>query len=390
MMDIKKLRENKLIVDKVEEALQAAYSSNQEFNAVLDEAEPLSFKSLRDPDHEYLVKVSDALYWVERDAYLDELDHWEGQREVNQHETAMAFIKDSDQQAVFLDLVDAIRFGRIAPFVGAGLSKPCGYPMWGEALRKIAQKLNGLDVQNIEPMMAQYDYLQAAQVLHDAAGQQVQHFIKTEFRQRGAISGPVTLLPLLANGCIVTTNFDTVIEDLFKGKGHSLDGYMYGTQAGNNFVQRLLRGERCILKLHGDAGQANTHVFTLAQYQAAYGGAGGEAFAFQNQLPRALRQIFISHSLLFLGCSLEQDKTLDLFKSVVDEAAFEIPDHFALLNEPATPQDRARKEDRLLQLKIRPLWYATPEDADGKPDHSLLEQVLRLAIAVARKQVVFG
>ncbi len=390
MMDIKKLRDSKLIVDKVEEALQAAYSSNQEFNAVLDHADPLSFRSLRDPEHEYLVKVSDALYWVERDAYLDELDHWEGQCQVDQHEAATAFIKGSDQQAVFLDLVDAIRFGRIAPFVGAGLSRPCGYPMWGEALRKIAQKLNGISVQDIEPLMAQYDYLKAAQVLHDAAAEQVQHFIKTEFRQRGAITGPVTLLPQLANGCIVTTNFDTVIEDLFKENGPSLDGYMYGTQAGNNFVQRLLRGERCILKLHGDAGQANTHVFTQAQYQAAYGGAGGEPFAFQNQLPKALRQIFISHSLLFLGCSLEQDKTLDLFKSVVDEGAFEVPDHFALLNEPATPQERAKKEARLLQLRIRPLWYATPADADGKPDHSLLEQLLKLAIAVARKQVVFG
>lgn len=385
MMDIKKLRENKLIVDKVEEVLQAAYSSNQEFNTVLDEAEPLSFKSLRDPNHEYLMKVSDALYWVERDAYLDELDHWEGQRQVDQHESATAFIKDSDQQAVFLDLVDAIRFGRIAPFVGAGLSKACGYPMWGEALRKIAKKLNGLDVQDIEPLMEQYDYLQAAQVLHDASTQQVQHFIKTEFRQRGAINGPVRLLPELANGCIVTTNFDTVIEDLLRDQGQPLDGYMHGTQAGNNFVQRLLRGERCILKLHGDAGQANTHVFTRAQYQAAY----GDPFAFQNQLPRALRQIFISHSLLFLGCSLEQDKTLDLFKSVVDEAAFEIPDHFALLNEPSAAQERARKEARLLQLKIRPMWYATPVDVDGKPDHSLLEQILKLAIAVARRQVVF-
>lgn len=389
-MDIQKLRDNKLIVDKVEEALQAAYSSNEEFNAVLDEAEPLSFKSLRDPEHEYLVKVSDALYWVERDAYLDELVSWEEQREVNQHEAATAFVKGSDQQAVFLDLVDAIRSRRIAPFVGAGLSRPCGYPMWGEALRKIAQKLQGLDVQDIEPLMAAYDYLQAAQVLHEAAAQQVEHFIKTAFRQRGAITGPVTLLPRLANGCIVTTNFDTVIEDLFRDSGQPLDGYMHGTQAGNNFVQRLLRGERCILKLHGDAGQPNTHVFTQAQYQAAYGGDGGEPLAFQKQLPRALRQIFISHSLLFLGCSLEQDKTLDLFKSVVDEGAFEIPDHFALLNEPATPQERARKEARLLQLKIRPLWYPAPADVEGKPDHSLLEQVLRLAIAVARKQVMFG
>lgn len=37
---------------------------------------------------------------------------------------------------------------------------------------------------------------------------------------------------------------------------------------------------------------------------------------------------------------MEQDKTLDLFKHVVDEAAFEIPDHFALLNEPATAAER--------------------------------------------------
>ncbi len=250
----------------------------------------------------------------------------------------------------------------------------------------MAKKLDGLDAQDIETLMARYDYLQAAQMLHDASADQVRHFIKTEFRQRaGMVSGPVLLLPELAQGCIVTTNFDTVIEDLFQQRGHALDGYMYGMQPGNAFVQRLLRGERCILKLHGDARQENTYVFTQSQYQTAY----GEPLSFQNQLPRALRQIFISHSLLFVGCSLEQDKTLDLFKSVVDEAAFEIPDHFALLNEPATPQERARKEARLLQLKIRPLWYFTPPNVEGYPDHSLLEQILKLAIAVARRQVVF-
>ena len=384
-MDIKKLRENKLIVDKVEEALQAAYTSNADFNAVLDEADPLTFKSLRDPEHEYFINISDALYWVERDAYLDELDHWEGKRQIDQHEAASRFIKESDQSAVFLDLVDALRIGRIAPFVGAGLSRACGYPMWGEALRKLAQKLDGLGIQGIEPLMAQYDYLQAAQVLHAAAPDQVQNFIKTEFRKRGAILGPILLLPELAKGCIVTTNFDSVIEDLFSELKQGLDGYMYGTQPGNAFVQRLLRGERCILKLHGDARQENSYVFTQAQYEAAY----GQPLAFQNQLPRALRQIFISHSLLFLGCSLEQDKTLDLFKFVIDEAAFEIPDHFALLNEPASPQERAAKEARLLKLKIRPLWYSTPAGEDGKPDHSLLEQILKLVIAVARRQVVF-
>ncbi len=385
-MDIQKLRDSKLIVDKVEEALQAAYNSKAEFNEQLDQVDPVVLKSLRDPDHEYLIKASDVLYWVERDAYLDELEHWEGKRQADEHESATEFIHDSDQLPVFLDLVDAIRGGRVAPFVGAGLSKACGYPMWGEALRKMAQKPWSPGLQALEPMLAAYDYLHAAQALHDAAADQVRHFIKTEFRQRGAIGGPVRLLPDLAKGCIVTTNFDTVIEDLFRDRGQPLDGYMHGTQAGHNFVQRLLRGERCILKLHGDAGQDNTHVFTRAQYEAAY----GEPLAFQNQLPRALRQIFISHSLLFIGCSLEQDKTLELFQRVVEEGAFEIPDHFAVMSEPENAVLKAQKEARLLHLKVRPIWYSTPLSSDGGPDHGMLEKILKLAIAVARKQVVLG
>ncbi|MGL6159745.1 SIR2 family protein [Microbulbifer sp.] len=380
-MDIKKLRDSKIIVDRVEETLQAAYASNQDFNSALDEMEPLSFKGIRDPEHIYSYTPSEILYWADRNAYLDELDHWDGQRQTHEHQQAIHFIKESEQTPVFLDLVDAIRLNRITPFVGAGLSRACGYPMWGEALRKMAVRLEGFGVADIAPMLQEFDYLKAAQMLYEASAEQVNNFIRTEFRQRSSAgSGPVMLLPELSSGCVVTTNFDSVIEDLFSSRGSPLDGYMYGMQPGNNFVQRLLRGERCILKLHGDARQENSYVFTAQQYQAAY----GDPISFQNQLPRALRQIFISNSLLFLGCSLEQDRTLDLFKSVVDEAEFEIPDHFALLNKPGNQEETAQKEARLFKLKIRPLWYETP---DG--DHSLLEHILKLAIAVARKQVVF-
>ena len=187
-MDINKLRENKLIVDKVEEALQAAYSSNGDFNAVLDEAEPIAFTSLKDPEHQYVYPISEVLYWTDRDAYLDELDQWEGICQISQHDAAIRFIKQSDQVAVFLDLVDAVRLGRISPFVGAGISKACGYPMWGEALRKITLKLNGIEVQDIEPLMAKYDYLQAAQLLYEAAADQVKHFIKAGRRNCRASS----------------------------------------------------------------------------------------------------------------------------------------------------------------------------------------------------------
>ena len=44
-MDIQKLRDSKLIVDKVEEALQAAYNSKTEFNELLDQADPVVLKA---------------------------------------------------------------------------------------------------------------------------------------------------------------------------------------------------------------------------------------------------------------------------------------------------------------------------------------------------------
>jgi hypothetical protein len=37
-----------------------------------------------------------------------------------------------------------------------------------------------------------------------------------------------------------------------------------------------------------------------------------EALHWQAPLPKALRQVFISQSLLFVGCRLEQDWTLEL------------------------------------------------------------------------------
>ncbi|MEI6150502.1 MAG: SIR2 family protein, partial [bacterium] len=91
-----------------------------------------------------------------------------------------------------------------------------------------------------------------------------------------------------------------------------------------------------------------------SQYTEAY---GSPDFDFTKPLPKALRQIFVSHSLLFLGCSLEQDRTLTLFQKVCNDKQFEIPDHFAILPAPPDTANKSAKEGRLLNLRIRPIWY---------------------------------
>jgi hypothetical protein len=181
--------------------------------------------------------------------------------------------------------------------------------------------------------------LKLAQRLHDAAPSQLNNHIRTTFRvkaeletNRAQIPKVIQLLSRLCAGAMVTTNFDTLIEDWFKSNvAAEFDGLLFGLQQNSNFVQKLLKGDRCLLELHGDAGNPETYVFTEAQYKVGY---GQDKIDFSLQLPKALRQIYISHSLLFLGCSLTQDKTMELFKEVKDLGEFAIPEHFALLAEP--------------------------------------------------------
>ena len=251
------------------------------------------------------------------------------------HKQALTAIAGYDQLPLVKELVDAIIRRRIAPFIGAGMSFACGYPLWGAALEVLKQKVEGVDDALFAKALREYDYLEAAQLLWDKDDTQLKNFIRTKFSDgrlpAGDVSGPILHVPHFCHGCVITTNFDPVIEAAFKKCGREpFDGYMHGVQAGNKFVPKLIKGDRCILKLHGDAEDHDSYIFTKRQYADGY----GDPFDFTKPLPRALRQIFVSHSLFFLGCSLESDKTLELFTHVCDQGDFEIPNHFAILPEP--------------------------------------------------------
>lgn len=363
------VKDNKDLIDRVEQLLKAAYDENAELHEAINGEVPLQVQSLN-PDREpYSIESSEALFWVERDTYYDELDFCL----LKHHEAAIQYIKINDLAPTFHDLVDAIKRKRAVPFIGAGMSFPSGFPLWGDALKKILDRMDGIDLAAVSAEIEDFNYLKAAQLLWDHDATQVKHFVRNKFalRQipREGVNGPISLLEKISTGCLITTNFDSVIESVI-GKGH-LEGYMHGLQQGNKFVPKLIKGDRCILKLHGDAEDNETYVFTEEQYANGY----GDPFDFSKPLPKALRQIFVGQSLVFLGCSLEQDKTLELFADVISDSKFEIPDHFAILPEPEGQESRNQKESRLIDLKIRPIWYPARE-------HEFVERYLKLAIDI--------
>lgn len=392
-MDSKKLHGLAEMVKNFKSSVKNVLDENADFHEAINGIAPLEFSGVGDDPAKYLVDASDILFWHDSAAYMTELETWNGQKSNEVHQGIARYLEETDQTTVFAAMVEAIRRKRVTPFVGAGLSKPCKFPLWGEAITNLIGKFSGPGtvaattppsasnyLDDAKKHVAEWKYLEAMQLLyqHDRTG--VENFIRNAFAKKGDIIGPVRHLPEIADGCIVTTNFDTLIEDIYIQRNRPIQGYMHGIQERSKFVSQLIQGERCILKLHGNVNEPTTYIFSQEQYAAAYGDG---AIDFTKPLAKTLRQIFVSSSLLFLGCSLEQDRTLELFEAVVASNEFEVPDHFAIVSKPASPGDLVIKEKRLLEMKIRPIWY----EVDADRNHTRLGQLLSYAVDRATGRV---
>ena len=367
-------------------------SENSLFHEELNGDSPIEFYGLdanQDIPNPYSIEASDVLFWHDPTAYLDEMERWSNKVEADKYENIKEYLSESNQIAQFNRLVNAIRKQRVAPFIGAGLSKNYGFPLWGEALKaifekaKINESIGDVIKDKISSYIERWEYIEAADALYDLDPVIVASYLMNNFdannirnNLKPESAGIASLLPKLTDSCIITTNFDGIIEQVFLNAQKPIQGYMYGMQQENQFATKLVQGDKCILKLHGNFDSQNSHIFSSSQYAAAY---GDSEIDYTKQLPRTLRQIFISHSLLFLGCSLLQDRTMDVFQDIIDSNSFDIPNHFSLM---PNSSNKDGKESALLNLNIQPIWYEVIEH-----DHSQLEELLRFAVDCANGKV---
>lgn len=222
-------------VDKFKDAVKKELDNkNGEFHEAINDEEPITFKGLgaEGERSEYLVDPSDVLFWHDPTAYLDELERWKGQKVLDEHLEIRKYLDDSDQLNPFSRLVEAIKRGRVAPFVGAGLSYPYKLPLWGQALERLVTKLEGASksdqramlpvlqyLENVKELLGQWKYLEAAQLIYENHKTRFENFVLNTFDGSNVLEffGVLDLLPQLSDGCIITTNFDNLIERVYTG-----------------------------------------------------------------------------------------------------------------------------------------------------------------------------
>ncbi len=245
----------------------------------------------------------------------------------------------------------------VVPFVGAGLSVPFGFPGWPRFLREAAAFHRTPD--EVLALVNRNRLIEAASLLYKPSPDRFQRLVEKWFGAPVAADqvrkGAVSLLPLIAKGPSITTNFDRVLEAAFRTAEAPFGEIITGSEP-DNVIRAMHRNEHVLIKMHGDALDRSARVFTGLEYQQTYGaGKAGKKRRGRSGIPTLARIMFTNRPLLFLGCSLEKDLTLEVLKDL----HYEIPGvtHYAVLAADYSIKNLRRRRSELDKYGISPLWF---------------------------------
>jgi hypothetical protein len=129
-------------------------------------------------------------------------------------------------------------------------------------------------------------------------------------------------------------------------------------------------GKVTIIKIHGDFKDPSHCILGKAQYDAAYGEG---VLDLQRPVPKILARYYSNNNLLFIGCNLRNDRTLQVFRATKLEAGDVLfPQHFAIEQAPTKLADLVSRNGELSRLGITAIWY--PEK-----QYRFVDDILRLA-----------
>lgn len=297
---------------------------------------------------------------LEPQTYSLTFSEWVEERKANLILKADEILALYDNGNRFEQLKKSLKAGGAIPFVGAGMSVASGYPGWTNFLWQLCEESH-VHKEKLERLLGDGNYEQAAQLLHDDLGAALfNENLEGAFSSEKEIFGPIHYLPLLFSGStIITTNYDRLLERVYKGveQGFDVDVVKYGNSL-DEAVRLMTNGSRMLLKLHGECDQVADRVLLEAEYDGAY----SDGSVVSNFFSR----VVFAKSLLFLGCSLCADRTIKNMVSLVEQYGPEtLPRHYAFL-ELKKSADRVARKKELAAANIFPIWY--PE---GEHDESI-------------------
>lgn len=267
-------------------------------------------------------------------------------------------------------LTARIHCGEIVPLVGAGFSAPFGYPLWERFLRDAAEHFSETK-SLVNHLLDRQQYERATAVLYEATYDRgmihriIDNFALIKHKQDEIRNGIekaknydnsvpcVYILPYLFKNLIATTNVDHVLRDIYHTYLGQCPQIVVNTDSELDEIHNAVTP--VIFKIHGDAEDDMSRIFSRSEYQHHYlTGIGNAAIDFAKRLPRALSNIFKNKSILFLGSSLYPDRLLEVLRRTRDTSKHM---HFAIIEQHEDHNYNNSLAERLHTHGVKPIYY---------------------------------
>jgi len=300
----------------------------------------------------YTFRRDNILMELEQEGYQEAFNEWLQVRQEENLNRADEILTLYDNQRRFKKFKEIFARGAIIPFIGAGMSMPSEYPGWTKFLYQVLEDTT-VNQDNFNATLSEGLYEEAAQMLCDAlpAGCFLEH-VENAFGAEQEVNGVIQRLPYLFKNAVITTNFENLVKRCYGNVQVDFNEELLGADAIE--LPRLLgENQRVLVKLHGKANSSRQRILTKTEYDNHYD---------NDDALESVIEAMSNRTLLFLGCSLTVDRTLQCLARIIEKKGHEnVPRHYAFLklNE---DDDRLARRDQLAAANIYPIWYTEDHD----------------------------
>lgn len=255
-------------------------------------------------------------------------------------------------------LIKEIAARRCILFLGAGVSassqtsdgsKPKG---WKDFLADATELIKSLHKKElIIKLINEGKYLLALQAICSTVDpSEYRHFLDENFNNRSFQPSQLHKIILqLDQRLVITTNFDKIYESYCYNI--SKDGFKVINYDFESLVDEIRSENRLIIKAHGSIDNINKMIFTRAEYHRAK--------RENSKFYEVLKALFITHTVIFIGCSLDDPDVQLILEDVKIISSAQRP-HYILIKE--NPQHVFSLNDWLDTYNIRALEYGPTHD----------------------------
>lgn len=348
----------------------SVYESFSDFNEWLESDEASLVRI--DRNLEGFVNPSKAFFSGDRQAYLQEFKAY--RESIYSEILSETFLNDAfngdhwseRNRNRFEQLLQCLLDEQVVPFIGAGVSVAAGFPTWANHLRQQGMTA-GINPDHIEELLSNGQYETVLDEIENERSRDVFiQEIRDSFSMTGNLEDIVFRITELFSDTLITTNYDRTIElALDTGSDKEIE-----VMGGLNPIENPDQKKTTVIKLHGSIKRPNHCILSKNQYDQAY---GEEIVDLSLPIPKLLSYYYKTSSLLFLGCSLNKDRTMDVFKSVKDSMGDQDRfQHFSIEQAPETEEELIARNKYLLDFGITAIWFETGA-------YHLIESILRFA-----------